>query len=258
MQFISEKAKIGKGVIIGENVIVKDDVIIEDEVQIGNNVIIYPGCFIGHHTQIADNVVIGKQPTPAPTSTVKLTAPLSPSKIGPYCIIGTSAIIYAGTTIGERTMIADFASVRENCEIGDFVIVGRGVVIDNNVKIGNFVKLQSLAYICASTTIEDYVFIAPCVVTTNDNYMGRTEERFKHKGGAYIEFGARIGANSILLPNIRVGREAFVAAGSIVTHDVPPYKLVMGVPAREKRDVPPEEWVENQPEFKKYIQKEGN
>ncbi len=252
MRWISEKAKIGQGVLLGENVIIKEDVVIEDEVQIGNNVVIYPGCFIGHHTQIGDNTIIGKQPSPAPTSTVKIKGQFPPTQIAPYCIIGTSAIIYAGTTIGERTMIADLASVRENCHIGDFVIVGRGVVIDNDVKIGNYVKLQSLAYICALTTIEDYVFIAPCVVTTNDNFMGRTEERFKHKGGAYIEYGARVGANAILLPNVRIGREAFVAAGSIVTKDVPPYKLVMGVPAREKREVPPEEWVENQAEFKKF------
>jgi len=250
MRFISEKAKIGKGVLLGENVIIQDDALIEDEVQLGNNVVIYSGCFIGHHSQIGDNVVIGKQPTPAPTSTVKIKEALSPTHIGPHCIIGTSAIVYAGATIGERTMIADLASVRENCQIGDFVIVGRGVVIDNDVKIGNYVKLQSLAYICALTTIEDYVFIAPCVVTTNDNFMGRTEERFKHKGGAYIESGARVGANSIILPNIRIGKEAFIAAGSIVTKDIPPYKLVMGIPAREKRDVPPEEWWENQPEFK--------
>ncbi|MGB9608585.1 MAG: DapH/DapD/GlmU-related protein [bacterium] len=246
MNYISEKAKLGKGVTMGENVIIEDDVVIEDEVKIGNNVVIYPGCFIGHNTLIGDNVVIGKQPTPAPTSTVKVEKPFPPTKIGAYCTIGTSAIIYAGVKIGERTMVADLASIRENCEIGDYVIVGRGVVIDNDVKIGNYVKLQSLAYICALTTIEDYVFIAPCVVTTNDNFMGRTRERFKYKGGAHIEFGARVGANSIILPNIRIGREAFVAAGSIVTRDVPPYKLVKGVPARVERDVPPEEWVENQ------------
>lgn len=244
--FISEKAKIGKGVEFGKNVVICDDVEIGEEVRIGNNVVIYPGSSIGHHTVIGDNVVIGKQPTPAPTSTVKITEPLPPAEIGPHCLIGTSAIIYAGARIGEHTMIADLASVRENCEIGNYVIVGRGVVIDNDVKIGNYVKLQSLAYICALTTIEDHVFIAPCVVTTNDNFMGRTKERFKYKGGAYIEFGARVGANSIILPNIRIGREAFVAAGSIVTHDVPPYKLVMGIPARVIRDVPPEEWVENQ------------
>lgn len=251
MRTISEKAKIGKEVVLGENVVIQDDVVIEEGVKVGNNVVIYQGCFIGHHTQIGDNAVIGKQPTPALTSTVKIKEPLPPTRIGPYCIIGTSAIIYAGTIIGEKTMIADLASVRENCQIGDCVIVGRGVVIDNDVKIGNYVKLQSLAYICALTTIEDFAFIAPCVVTTNDNFMGRTEERFKYKGGAYIEFGARVGANSIILPNIRIGREAFVAAGSIVTRDVPPYKLVMGIPAREKRDVPPEEWVENQPEFQR-------
>lgn len=75
--------------------------------------------------------------------------------------------------------------------------------------------------------------------------MGRTEERFKHRKGPTIRHGGRVGANSILLPGIVVGQEAYVAAGSVVTKDVPNCRLVMGMPARVVRDVP-EEFVENQ------------
>jgi acetyltransferase-like isoleucine patch superfamily enzyme len=95
-------------------------------------------------------------------------------------------------------------------------------------------------------TVEDHVFIAPGVYTTNDNFMGRTAERFKYRKGPTIRHGARIGANTTLLPGIEIGREAFVAAGSVVTRNVPPATLVMGVPARLVRSVPDREWAENQ------------
>ena len=89
------------------------------------------------------------------------------------------------------------------------------------------------------------IFNSAPMVTT-DNFMGRTKERFKFRKGPYIKIGARIGANSLLLPGKVIGREAFVAAGSIVTKDVPDYKLVMGAPAKVLRDVPSKEWAENQ------------
>ena len=136
--------------------------------------------------------------------------------------------------------------MREQVQIGDRVIVGTHVTVENEVGIGSGVKMQTGAYITAWTTIEDNCFIAPCVVTTNDNYMGRTDKRFDERGGAVIRRGARVGANVTLLPNIEVGAEAFVAAGSVVTRPVPPATLVMGSPARVVRAVPEEEFVEKQ------------
>jgi acetyltransferase-like isoleucine patch superfamily enzyme len=143
-------------------------------------------------------------------------------------------------------MIADQAFVRERCAIGDYVIVGRGVTVENETTIGHYVKVQTGAYVTAYMTIEDHVFIAPGVYTTNDNFMGRTEERFKFRKGPIIRYGARVGANTTLLPGIEIGREAFVAAGSVVTRDVAPATLVMGVPARPVRPVPEREWAEHQ------------
>lgn len=175
-----------------------------------------------------------------------MTEPLPPLEIGASCNIGTGVVLYAGSRIGANTMIADQAFVRERCEIGDFVVIGCGVTVENQTTIGDYTKIQTGAYITAYMTIEDYVFIAPCVVTTNDDFMGRTEERFKYRKGPIVKHGARVGANSILLPGIIVGREAYVAAGSVVTKDVPDCKLVMGVPARVVRDVPENEFVENQ------------
>jgi UDP-2-acetamido-3-amino-2,3-dideoxy-glucuronate N-acetyltransferase len=85
------------------------------------------------------------------------------------------------------------------------------------------------------------VFIAPCVVTTNDNYMGRTEKRLALMKGPTIRRGARIGGAAVLCPGVEIGEEAFVGAGAVVTRDVPPGVVVVGNPARVLRDVASDE-----------------
>jgi acetyltransferase-like isoleucine patch superfamily enzyme len=103
------------------------------------------------------------------------------------------------------------------------------------------VKLQANAYITAYSLLEDDVFIAPCVVTTNDNFMGRTEKRKTLVRGPVIRRGARVGGGAVLLPGIEIGAEAFIGAGAVVTRDVQAGTLVVGSPARYLRNVPPEE-----------------
>ena len=93
----------------------------------------------------------------------------------------------------------------------------------------------------AYSTLEDDVFIAPCVVTTNDNFMGRTERRHELRKGPTIRRGARVGGGAVLLPGVEIGEEAFVGAGAVVTKDVPPRAVVVGNPARVLRDVPEDE-----------------
>ncbi|HEY7605066.1 MAG TPA: acyltransferase, partial [Gaiellaceae bacterium] len=87
----------------------------------------------------------------------------------------------------------------------------------------------------------EHVFVAPCVVTTNDNFMGRTERRHELMKGPTIRRGARIGGGAVLCPAVEIGEEAFVGAGAVVTKDVPARAVVVGNPARQIRDVPDEE-----------------
>jgi acetyltransferase-like isoleucine patch superfamily enzyme len=246
MEGIDPAAEVGENCAFGQNVVVLAEARIGSGCTIGHNVVIHTGTTLGEGMVIGDNAVLGKQPRPSPTSTVKIREPLPGLVVGMGCSIGTGAVVYAGTEIGLQTMIADQAFVREKCSIGDYVIVGRGVTVENETIIGDYVKIQSGAYITAYMILEDHVFIAPGVYTTNDNFMGRTPERFRYRKGPTIRHGARIGANTTLLPGIEIGQEAFVAAGSVVTRDVPPATLVMGVPARPVRSVPEREWAENQ------------
>lgn len=246
MSYIDPSAEIGEGCVIGHGVVIEENVRLGPSCQIDHHVLLYAGTELGAGCRVGSFAALGKKPQPAPTSINKSRPDLPPLRLGAGCIVGAHAVIYRGTVIGEKCLIADLSFVREGTEIGDYVIVGAHVAVENRVKIGSYTKIQTGAYITAAVTIEDHVFIAPRVVTTNDNYMGRTEERFKHWGGATIRRGARIGADVTLLPNVEVGEEAFVAAGSLVTRDVRPRTLVMGSPAKYLRDVPEVEWVDFQ------------
>jgi acetyltransferase-like isoleucine patch superfamily enzyme len=114
-------------------------------------------------------------------------------------------------------------------------------LIENDTTIGALSRIQANAYITAYSELEEDVFVAPCVVTTNDNFMGRTEKRLELLKGATIRRGARVGGGAVLCPGVEIGEEAFVGAGAVVTKDVPSGKLVVGNPARVLRDVAPEE-----------------
>ena len=238
--YIDPKAEIGDGCEFGHNVVIEADVRLGSNVRLGHNVVVHSGTLFGDDIVVEDNVVLGRVPRSAPTSVNRPPADLPPLTIGAQTLVGAGAVMYRGTTIGRQCLIADLSFVREYTVVGDFVIVGAHVMVENSVRIGDYAKIQTGAYITAATTIMPYAFVAPGVITTNDNYMGRTEERFRHWGGPTIGRGARVGAGVILLPKIDVGEEAFVAAGSVVTRDVPPKMLVMGTPAESLRPVPTE------------------
>lgn len=231
---------------IGENVIIKEDVTFGENVVIGNNVIIYEGTKIGNYVIIQDNAVIGKQPTRAKNSILPEVKKLPPAVIGSGVTIGTSSIIYANAELADDVFVADLATVRERVTIGEKTIVGRGVSVENDCTVGKKCKLETNCYITAYSTLGDYVFVAPCVVTTNDNYMARSKERFDKFKGVTIKTGGRVGANTTILPGKVIEEDGTVAAGSIVSKDVPKEKLVVGTPARVLREVPENQLLKNQ------------
>jgi UDP-2-acetamido-3-amino-2,3-dideoxy-glucuronate N-acetyltransferase len=208
--------------------------------SVGQNTVIYPGTVIGAGCQIGDNVVLGKQPALSPRSTAKREE-LPPLELGEGTIVSTGAVVFAGTRIGAGSIVGDQSCVRERCDLGAEVVVGRGSLVENDTTIGARTKIQAHAYVTAYSTLEEDVFIAPCVATTNDNFMGRTERRHELRRGPTIRRGARIGGAAVLLPGIEVGEEAFVGAGAVVTKDVPARAVVVGNPARRIREVPEDE-----------------
>jgi acetyltransferase-like isoleucine patch superfamily enzyme len=208
--------------------------------EVAPTAIVYPGTVLGEGGKILDYAVVGKQPTLGPRSTAKRDE-LPPLELGAGTIVSTGAILFAGTVIGDRTIVGDQACVRERCTIGDDVVIGRGALVENDTSIGSMTKIQADAYLTAYSTVEDRVFIAPRVITTNDNFMGRTERRHALRKGPTIRRGARVGAGAVLCPAVEIGEEAFVGAGAVVVRDVPPRVVVVGNPARVLREVPAEE-----------------
>jgi acetyltransferase-like isoleucine patch superfamily enzyme len=207
--------------------------------------IVYPGTVLGDGVKVLEYAVVGKQPSLSPRSTAKRD-PLEPAEIGDGTIVSTGAVVFAGTKVGARVILGDQSCVRERVVVGDDVVIGRGSLVENDTTIGAMTKIQAEAYITAYSTLEEHVFIAPCVVTTNDEFMGRTERRRALMKGPTIRRGARVGGGAILLPGVEIGEEAFVGAGAVVTKPVEPRMLVVGNPARVMRPVAEDELLENQ------------
>jgi len=212
--------------------------------EIHPTAIVYEGTVLGEDVRVLEHAIVGKQPSLGVRSTAK-REPLPPTVIGDGTTVSTGAIVFAGSRIGARCIVGDQSCVRERVALGDDCVLGRGSLIENDTTVGAGTRIQAEAYITAYSTLEEDVFIAPCVVTTNDNFMGRTEKRRSLMKGPTIRRGARVGGGAILLPGIEIGEEAFVGAGAVVTKDVPPRKLVVGSPAKVLRDVADDELREN-------------
>lgn len=244
--YIDPRAQVGPGCQIGHFAVLEEEVQLGEGCVIGHHAILHKGSVLGAGCRVADHAIVGKLPVKAALSAITQERALPPARLGAGVLVGAHAVIYAGTRIGDRALIADFAFVREDVEIGELTIVGKGVTVENRCTIGARVKLETNAYICAISTIADRCFVAPEVTFTNDNFVGRTKERFLHHKGVTLRLGARIGANATLLPGVVIGEDCLVAAGSVVTRDAPARMIVRGAPAKPWIPVPPEQLLENQ------------
>ena len=148
--------------------------------------------------------------------------------IGEDATIREGTIIYSDVEIGDRFQTGHNAVVREETVIGDDVVVGTNTVIDGKTAIGSEVSLQTGVYVPPYTEIGDQVFLGPHAVCTNDPYPIRQDVDLV---GPTLEDHASVGANAVLLPGVTVGEGSFVAAGAVVTEDVPPGTLAVGAPA---------------------------
>lgn len=179
---------------------------------------------IGENAQIFEPVTIG-----FPSRENLGKTGFSGTTIGHHAVLRSGTVIYCDVIIGNNFQSGHNTLIREKTRIGDRTAIGTATIIDGNTRIGNDVSLQSMVYIPTNTIIGDRVFIGPNAVLTNDRYPPSGSLT-----GPVIKTGAAIGANATIIPGVCIGEGAFIAAGSIVTRDVPDYMMAIGTPARIK------------------------
>jgi len=176
-------------------------------------------CEIGLHAQIDPGVTLG------------YTYPGWSSKlyIGDHAIIRSGSILYANSTIGKRFTCGHQVLIRAECEIGDRVVILHKCTLEGKIRIGNGVKIMAHVYIPSRTMIEDFVFIGPGCNFLNHKRPMRSDEPVS---GAVVKERVGIGGGTTICPGVRIGRNSFIGAGTLVNKDVPPDTLAIGVPAR--------------------------
>jgi len=225
----------------GSEPLLGPDVSVGQDVHFGAYVVVHEGTVIGDGCTIEDHAVLGKRPRLAPIS--EAAGAIVGLELGAGASVGVGAVVFAGARIGAGAILGDQTFIRERSEIGAGSVIGRGSVVDNDVIVGTRVRVQTNVYLTAFSVVEDDVFVGPCAMTTNDDTMARHGPETPMRG-ATLRRACRIGGGVVLTPGVDVGEEAFVAAGAVVTRDVPARAVVMGVPATVVREVPDEDLLE--------------
>lgn len=191
--------------------------------------IIYEGITLGKGTVIGPYSIIGELPSRSEVGELETI-------IGANSVIRSHSVIYAGNKIGNNFQTGHKANIRELNSIGDDVSIGTHSVIEHHVEIGNGVRIHSNVFIPEYSTLEEGCWIGPNVVFTNAMHPLCPDAK-KCLKGPIIKPGAKIGANSTLLPGVIIGEMALVGAGSFVVHDVEPRAVVVGNPAKRIKSV---------------------
>ena len=225
----------------GAGLLVGQEVQIGPGVQFGGHVVVHDATVIGEGCRVEDHAVLGKLPRLAASSSAR--GATTPLHLGREVTVCAGAVVFAGAQVGDGAILGDQCYVRERSSIGARTVVGRGSTVDNDVRVGARVRIQTGVYLAAFSEVEDDVFLGPGVTTTNDDTMSRHGAE-RPLRGARLRRACRIGAGSVLTPGVEIGEEAYVAAGAVVTRDVAPGAVVMGVPARAVREVGAEDLLE--------------
>jgi acetyltransferase-like isoleucine patch superfamily enzyme len=241
--WVGEGAVLGAGVDVGAGAVIHDGARIGAGTRIGAGSVVHPGVELGDDCTIEDLVVLGKRPRLARWSSAARGEELAPLVLESRVAVCCGAVVYAGSTIAHGAIVGDQSQVRERCAVGEDTVVGRGSTVDFGARVGARVKIQTGVYVTGGSLVEDDVFLGPGVMTTNDDTMGRHARGVPLRGPVFRR-ACRVGGGAVLVPGVEIGEEAFVAAGALVTRDVKPRQVVMGVPARVVREVPDEDLIE--------------
>ena len=226
---VSNQANIGENVVIRHNCIIEDDVIIGDNTYIDSNSIIRKKVSIGSDSFVGANSIIGEYWMDFCKDHQYHEHPLN---IGKQALIRSGTIIYAGSEIGDNFQTGHQVTIREKALVGNNVSIGTLSDIQGNCKIGDYVRLHSNVHIGQLSVIDNFVWIFPYVVLTNDP----TPPSDNFEGGHVHSF-AIIATGAIIMPGVKLGQDCLIGAGAIVTKSIEPYAVAVGNPARIASDV---------------------
>src|SRR5579875_1209770 len=239
---LDPSASIGADVSIAAGAVIEAGVVLGDGVSVGANTVVHAGVHVGSGCLIEDLVVLGKRPRLKRGSSAAAVE-LGALELDPEVTVCSGAVVYAGAVIGAGAIIGDQAQVREGARVGQRSVVGRASCVDFNAVVGDRVSIQTGVYVTSWAVVEDDVFLGPGVLMTNDNTMGR-HPKGEPLHAPIVRRAARVGGATVLVPGVEVGEEAFVGAGAVVTRDVAPRQVVIGLPARAVRQVDADELIE--------------
>jgi acetyltransferase-like isoleucine patch superfamily enzyme len=174
---------------------------------------------------------IGEECSIADSVELVTTETGDPPRIGDRATIRSGSILYHNVEIGTDLTTGHDVVIREGTTLGDDVVVGTHTVVDGTCTVGSRVSMQTGVYVPPESEVGDDVFLGPHAVLTNDPYPLRTDDPLD---GPTLERGVSVGANATVLPGVTIGERSFVAAGAVVTDDVPPGTLAAGVPAAHR------------------------
>jgi acetyltransferase-like isoleucine patch superfamily enzyme len=236
---ISDSAEIGAGCIVGPGVRILGAARLENSVWLDSYVTVYGAVTIGESTYVGAGCILGYPTRQDLKESIKArlgeNTASGLSVLGRRCILRSGSVIYSNVTVGNDVELGHNVLIRENITIGDNTLIGTGVVVDGETTVGRGVSVQTGVYICRNSKVEDYVFLGPHCVFTNDKFIMQRESRLE---GPTVRKGASVGANSTLMPGVVIGEGAVIGAQSVVTKNIPARTIFFGIPARRAKKVP--------------------
>ena len=226
---ISDRARVGDNTIIGHNCIIEENVRIGDNSYIDSNTVIRRGVTLGEGSFVGSNCILGEYWMDFCEDRQHHDHPL---EIGKKALIRSGSILYGGSRIGEHFQTGHQVTLREEAEIGDHVSIGTLSDIQGNCRLGHYVRLHSNVHIGQLSRVDDFVWIYPYVVLTNDPTPPSS-----HFAGVHVHSFAIVATGAIVMPGLDIGHDCLIGAGAIVTKPVAPYAVAVGNPAKTVSDV---------------------